>query len=306
MTNYDSDMKEISIAEIMALGFRYLGFVLISTFVVGALTFGFTYKSSINKAQTAYEDALEAYEKEVQDAQEAIELSRNKIENYNFVIESIVKSGNTDSDSMGAYLSAFSKLTDEQQSIKNIQKKIEEKKEPVMENPGFAKKTVIGCVAGFFLSCLYLLISFLSKDPVVSSYDFESRYGIRFLGNLRIEKKWYRKVSSSILHERTWKDKQQSLDYVKSASKDVIEDKDSVLLITSLKDEICPEIAKCFGSNTKCLTNASMNATLLEEVKKYDKIVLVEKSWESRNLNVQVILNSLEQLEKQPSGVVLV
>lgn len=174
------------------------------------------------------------------------------------------------------------------------------------------KWAAIGAVLGAFLYCLYLLIRFISKNPVTSSGEFEERTSLVYLGSFYRKRGWNKKTADSILNERVFNSLEAATAFTTENIKSVVSAGQKVLLVSSFyKDEKAPQVASALDiiKNAGCSAvftgNALVSADFISELSKNDVVIVLEERWNSLWTNIYSVLQVIARKDKKIAGFIL-
>ncbi|MCQ2398711.1 MAG: hypothetical protein MJ052_05370 [Sphaerochaetaceae bacterium] len=199
-----------------------------------------------------------------------------------------------------------SKLADDILKAGKELKKLEKEGEPSLLHP--VKYSAIGFMAGFFLSCLYLLISFIGKGMVYSSSYMAERFGLTYFGSLNRKEKLF--LHEKILSEKLW-NKNDAAVFISENVKNRITEGSKVLVMSS--GSVCKEdekaIADCLLKQKMVLSfvqSAQTNSETVGKVKDCDCVILLEKTWTAGRRDVEQSVILAQKFEKPVSGFVTI
>lgn len=179
----------------------------------------------------------------------------------------------------------------------------------------FMKTSILGFLAGGFIAYMFVVISLLSSNPVVLSFDAENRLGIPFLGAIFGSNGFFSSLSRKVIGERCYINKETALQIVKnnlSNPKLDIKTGDRITVLCSINDKttktasetVC-EILTDYGFSAVYVPYCLQNPEALQSIQNSEAVILIEEQWKSRWINVVSIANIIERNEKTILGFIL-
>ncbi|MBQ0167941.1 MAG: hypothetical protein KBT02_12615 [Treponema sp.] len=175
----------------------------------------------------------------------------------------------------------------------------------------FTKWFVIGAFAGAFLYCLYLLIDFIGKMPVTSSFEFDSYTHLPFFGMLYTKRTWEEKLCFKLMNERSFSSPESADDFITQNARTKFEDGSKVLVISTFFKTEGGSVAtvlnalEAAGISASFAGNALTSSAVLEQIVNCDHVLFLEKTWVSRWQNINTELKTIQNYNKKAAGFIL-
>lgn len=178
------------------------------------------------------------------------------------------------------------------------------------------KYALIGFFVGAFFVAVILGIGFVIRNPITSSFSTEKELGISFLGALFIDNKLFSKLARKIIGERSFKDNDEAIDYLKSSfsSKSFVasDSKKTITLLSSLNevevdskaDEIM-SILKEEGFKAAFVGNSSENPLTIKALEKNDSVILLVRQWNSKKQLAKLNKDLVSKMDKKVLGFII-
>ena len=179
-----------------------------------------------------------------------------------------------------------------------------------------AKKNIVkGLFAGGLVSLVFVLISFISSNPITLSYDAEKRIGAPFIGAIFKRNCIFDNVARCIIGERKIKNDKASCDMIYNFLKSSafgIGNGSSIAIVCSMNDKyisktyevICSIIKGC-GYSTVLVSEASQNPDAVVDIQESDAVILLERQWKSKWVQIDSNTKLIDCLNKQIIGFIL-
>lgn len=201
------------------------------------------------------------------------------------------------------------KIFDTEAEIKALKKSIPSKYHPL-------KNAVIGFFVGGVIVAIALCITFVSRNPVTSSFSTEKELGIPFLGALFVDNKFFSKLARKIIGERAFKNNDEAVEYLKSSfsSKSFknADGKKTIMLLTSLNDaevdkkaDEVKDLLRKEGYEATFIGNSSENPQTIKTIEDNDAVILLVRQWNSKMQFARMNKNLASKMEKKVLGFII-
>lgn len=180
----------------------------------------------------------------------------------------------------------------------------------------FLKFGVLGFIAGGVVTVLILGVLFVSRNPLVSSFNTERCLSAIFLGALFINNDLFSRLARKTIGERSFKTEEDAVAYIRNSfeSKQFANDlgnKPIVILSSSddavvgKKAEVIISVLKEAGYNASYVGNSSENPESILAVEESDAVVLLDRQFVSRTQLVRSNAVLAEKTGKRILGFIL-
>lgn len=204
-----------------------------------------------------------------------------------------------------SYNKQFNTLTNTVKSTSGAKPKITFK--------GIIKPTLIGAIAITFVACFFVLLSFIVKMPLTSSYEFADYTHKLYLGSVCRRRNWCERLADIFLNERVFKSQQDAFDFIISNSKTVLSSGKRILVASTVfKDGKTAEvdflisILKNAGYQPEFIGSTTTSPLFFSKLNEVECVILLEKKWRSRWQNINTELATIKRLNKEVTGYILV
>lgn len=175
---------------------------------------------------------------------------------------------------------------------------------------------VIGFFVGGVAVAFLLCVIFITRNPFTSSFNVEKELDVPFLGAFFTDNGILSKLSRKTMGERLFKNKDDSVEYLKGClssksfnSADVV---NRITLISSLKNDEVDEIAdnvktllKDVGLESIFLDNSLENPLAIKTIENSGAVILLEKQWISRIALARINKNLASKMNKKVLGFII-
>jgi len=178
---------------------------------------------------------------------------------------------------------------------------------------GFAKSAFIGfLVAGIIIVGVFCCI-FAFSDIVSNSSDASNRLKVPVLGALYSDNGLFDKFARAVLHERTWKNTEEAEQwFTENINKAVIPGNSKIALLYSgtdkhalIKLDRAKDLVSKKGYVVTIINNAYQNPETNRVIENSDVIVLFEKQFKSRWINLNSIVETSNRFGKKTVGIII-
>ena len=167
------------------------------------------------------------------------------------------------------------------------------------------KYAVLGGIIGAIVACIWIVLHYLFRNRVETTYQMEQGLKLPFLGSISVPK-GFAKLSCRVMGDRFWKEEQQAKDYIFAGLQVRAEGSNKVLIATTL--EATAELKSFAGALTEkgyealLVDNAQRNPRLLTAAKECQTAILAEALGQSRVDRVCDMAETLHSLNVTPCG----
>lgn len=218
-----------------------------------------------------------------------------------------------------AQIANLEKVTAYSDSIKDLNKQLEDLEEPEREEAASPLKIALSCVKyavlGAALGCLLALVwafvSYLFRSRPETSRQLEEGLSVPFLGSVIKRERLWDRLADRILDERLWKDEAQALAYISASARLHLPASSKVLLASTLpleeKAVRGPIKALEDGGRTVLLVGgAGRSPKTADALRACDCVVLAERPGTTRWDGVTELAALAGSMGKPVSGFVTV
>lgn len=170
------------------------------------------------------------------------------------------------------------------------------------------KYAVLGGVIGAVIACIWVILQYLFRNRVETSYQMEQGLKLPFMGSISVPK-GFAKLSCKVMGERFWKDEQQAKDYVCAGLQVRATGCSKVLIATTLEataalQSFAGELTQK-GYEVRLVDNAQRNPQFLTAAKECETAILAESAGVSRVGGVCDVAETLQSLNMTPCGFMM-
>lgn len=239
---------------------------------------------------------------------------------HSFVLLKRITKSTIDTDLENSQRSNQDDIDSRQTTIEDLQKQLEELKEPD-RNEGYSRSTIIkgtakyavvGAVGGVAAACFAILLYAVMAGVLISSQQMERQLGVTCLGVIKGKAGVFDRWADILSGERRWKDREQAVSYAVRKLETTTAPDSKLLLAIAMHTGKPGDSAEAFkkgltehGYQVSCVYDAVHDPAFMDAVKGCDGVVLLEAQWASRLANVADILKLAKAMEKPVQGFVL-
>ncbi|MCR5761447.1 MAG: hypothetical protein K6F82_05590 [Sphaerochaetaceae bacterium] len=303
--------------------------------------------AAYEKDIVVYEETLSAMEENLENLKASYELQKALVSAYSYNLEDGSVSGLSE-DSNGEYMISLQPSYSESLTEKRDEKKNDESgysvvlqpsivgaintesklyslivetedeidkfisNKPVYPAPSPLKYGLIGAFVGIFVMLCIYCFPFIIKMPLTSSYSFEDRTKVSFMGALFSDNKFWSKIARKMIGERFWRTETEASEYLKENIASLLESNSKIAVISSLSEtelslssEKIIEALESIGHEVVLVSQAQQNPKFFSAINNANYIVLLEKQWISSSHKVISNMEKITSLNKNTAGFIL-
>lgn len=299
--DYKNEYKEFSLCILVAAVVRRLLFILIFAILTALLVSGVFFAKAHNEsAEKKYKEKLEEYNNEIQLLNEQLSFLKElqnrfpETKDENYILDQIALN----------------------EKIVDIEKELSTIKKPAKPDSGMSiKYYIMGLFMGGLLSLIYVLVSFISSNPITLSFDAENRFGVPFMGPLFMRGLFFENAARAIIGERIVKDEQTAQKMIRNNvcnSFHNLEKGSKIAIVSSLADkavlnaaEVVKDILDECGYSMVLISAACQNPDAVNGIKDSAATIILEHQWKSKWMQIASNTNLIKMLGKPMVGFIL-
>ncbi|MBQ3831309.1 MAG: hypothetical protein II813_10420 [Spirochaetales bacterium] len=197
--------------------------------------------------------------------------------------------------------------------IEEVESSINELRKSIPSKYHITKNAVLGFFLGGIVSLIILIIGFISRNPITSSFSTEKELSVPFLGAMFIEKGFFAALARRIIGERLFINKDDSENFIRSVisgnSFSEIRNAKSIAVVSSVREKeigfsfkkIC-SILEESGYHVVFVYESMNNSKMIDAIESSDAVVLIEKQWVSRKQLIKASIDFVGRMGKKAIG----
>lgn len=212
--------------------------------------------------------------------------------------------------------------------IENLRKDIEDTKESLeaLKEPqpdetysitaivkSVVKYVILGAAIGIFLGCAFVCCKWLFTGRVSNSFQLERVANAPFLGSLCIPSTWAARLSATVMGERTWRDRDQAMAYIREQIKANHSTDNKLLLFSTLPEKLAganmdelKTILSEDGYAVSTVMDIVHNPLAVEAVHTSTAVVFAEMAGRSSIVAIQSAVAQLKTKEVPVLGIITI
>ncbi len=317
----NEEYTEINLVDLLALVFKKFNVFVLAAVVGLILGVGINYLSVSQPSKMAayeaslaeYEETLKGMEEELEDLENRYERQKEVNDAYSVLLKKSMNEGNSESilltysDNVKAEGETYTQITKKSEALEKFKATM-----PSKPAPSFVKFGLIGAFVGIFVMLCVYCFPFIFKMPVTSSYSFEDKTKVPFMGALFADNKFWSKVARKMIGERDWKTEEEAVDFVKENVASNIGKNSKIALVSSVSEadvkeavNKTTEILKGLGHEVVFVPRAYQNPSVFSATADADYVVVLERQWASSSNKAIFNIEKAKASEKPVAGFIL-